>query len=284
MTNGHRRGHANREWQQTSIVAFISLSILLFAAKSVAQPQAMLEFHPRAVPLNRTMRVTLEVVWTGEADAFDIPHPDVSGLPEFEMVQQRVRATREGEENHVSHEIIMRPLKEGEYDLARIHLQFFGKDRDVATSIPLPKSMVTVVRPQFLGPVGKRVLGVGIAVAAGAAIVLILRSKRAARQREMEKLGTGDHARAELLHALESASPFLIEGEAARYLERLCELADSDELRPHIERREALEELAANVKFGGHTPSLDELNWAEKQVRAAIRKAFPEDAGQRGKA
>ena len=31
--------------------------------------------------------VTLEIVWSGEADVYDIPRPDTSALAEFEILE-----------------------------------------------------------------------------------------------------------------------------------------------------------------------------------------------------
>jgi hypothetical protein len=68
-----------------------------------------------------------------------------------------------------------------------------------------------------------------------------------------------------------------MEGDMGAYLEKLCALADSDELRAHAGKIEELRDLAESVKFGGLTPSPDQLRWAEKMVKNAIEKAYPAD-------
>lgn len=251
---------------------------MFLACRAAAQPQVTLKPRTRAIPLNRTLIVTLELVWAGEADVYDVPQPDLSGLPEFEAVDRQLSAMRRGGENLLRYEFMMKPLKEGEYDLGRMRVEYFEKGRDVPTAIYLPRTPVKVVSPEVLGPRAKTAVVIGMLVAASAAaIALVVRSRRMSREKTLSEFETAMHTRAGLLAKLDDARLFLIEGETGTYLEKLLELADSDALRPHAERTDELRELAEDVKFGGHTASPDQLTWAEKLVRNAIRKTFPDD-------
>ncbi len=256
----------------------LTVVILFLACRASAQPQATLKPRTKALPLNRTLTVTLELVWAGEADVYDVPQPDLSGLPEFETVDRQLSAMRRGDENLLRYEFVMKPLKEGEFDLSRMRVEYFEKGRDVPTAIYLPRTPVKVVSPEALGPRAKTAVGIGMVAAACAFVIaLVTRSRRMSREKRLSELETAVQTRACLLARLDDARPLLIEGKIGTYLEKLLNLVDSDALRPHAEKTDELRELAEDVKFGGHIASPDQLNWAEKLVRNAIRKAFPDE-------
>jgi len=114
----------------------IILLIISLSGVSAAQPQATIRSSPPKVPLNRNLNVTLEIVWSGEADVYDIPRPDTSALAEFEILSHGLATEKRGAENVLRHEFVMQPLKEGEYDMGRIRVQYYEKDRDVPMPIP----------------------------------------------------------------------------------------------------------------------------------------------------
>jgi len=252
--------------------------IILLAGSSVAQPQATLRPSPKTVPLNRLLRVTLEIVWAGEADVYDVPQPDLSGLPEFAILEQSLSATRKGDKNLMKYEFVMKPLKEGEYDLDRIVVKYYEKGVDIPTAIPLPQTLIRVV-PRELAPRGVIsgiVIGV-LAAAAGLAVFFATHKKKSMRQERSDATQAASRRRESLLAELSGAAPLRIEGEMGAYMEKLLALADSDELRPHVDRIEDLRDLTENVKFAGLAPSPDQLRWAEKLVKKAIKMAFPEE-------
>lgn len=266
--------------RQTRTIA-LAVFILFLACRAAAQPQATLTPRSKAIPLNRTLILTLELVWAGEADVYDVPQPDLSGLPEFETVDRRLSAMRRGGENLLRYEFTMKPLKVGEYDLDRMRVEYFEKGRDVPTAVHLPRTPVKVVAPEMLGPRAKTAIGASVLVAVcGVVIAMVARSRRMSREKTLSQLETDMQTRVALLAELDDARLLLIEGETGAYLEKLLELADSDPLRLHAERTDELRELAEDVKFGGHAASPDQLNWAEKMVRNAVRKAFPDKDGR----
>ena len=107
-----------------------------------------------------------------------------------------------------------------------------------------------------------------------------MRRREKSLKREQEESEIAGQTRADLLVELNTARSLLIEGEIGEYLESLYKLADSEALRPHCEKKDELWELKESAKFGGYSVSPDQLRWAEKLVRNAIRKAFPDKDGQ----
>lgn len=92
LNRSTRSGIASRDYKHirlalTGKVAIILLFIL--SGSSAAQPRATIRPDSRAVPLNRQLRVTLELTWTGDADAYDVPQSDVSALAEFEIAERK---------------------------------------------------------------------------------------------------------------------------------------------------------------------------------------------------
>lgn len=271
-------GHAYAGPRQAKSVAFIILFILSLASRSAAEPQAALKPHSPKVPLNRELRVTLELAWAGEADVYDIPQPDTSVLPEFRVINRKIFATRNGDENRLQYEFTMKPLKEGEYDLGRMQVKYYEKDKDIPTPISLPHTMVKVLPAELLSTRAKAGIGAcAVGAIAVVAMVLFVRSRKVAEKKKMTESETLSHARANLLVKLDGARPLLLEGKTGEYLDILCGIAESVELRPHIEKLDDLRDLAEGVKFGGHTSSPDQLGWAEKLVRTAVEKAFPHE-------
>jgi hypothetical protein len=256
----------------------IILLLFLFSGPVAAQPQAKITPNPQSVPLSRSINVTLELTWAGEADVYDIPQPDVSALKEFQILERSLSTERRGDENVLRHKLVMQPLEEGEYDLGRMSVQYFEKDKDVPVSLPLPETLVEVT-PREIIPRGIRngiiigLLGAGV----GIGISLAAQRKKRLRQKKLGSALAADRMREEFSTKLADAVTLRIEGDLGAYLEGLCALADSAELRPHIEKLEELSELAENVKFGGLAPSPDQLSWAEKLIKSAVKKAFPVD-------
>lgn len=258
--------------QQIVLIFFI----LLLAGRAIAQPQARLRHRPHSVPLNRIMEVTLELMWTGEADIYDIPQPNLSGLAGFEIVERNLGASRKGDQNQLRFDYVLRPLKEGNYDLARMKVEYYEKGKDVPVAIPLPRTMVKVIKPEILSQRAKLAIGAGVGIAAVACAGLGIWRKRKEKQKRMKEKAQGaEQRRANLLAQLNSARAFRIEGETGKYLETLCALAESDALQRYTEKIDELHQLADDVKFGGHILSPDQLNWTENIIRNAIRKAFP---------
>lgn len=92
LNRSTRSGIASRDYKHirlalTGKVAIILLFIL--SGSSATQPRATIRPDSRAVPLNRQLRVTLELTWTGDADAYDVPQSDVSALAEFEIAERK---------------------------------------------------------------------------------------------------------------------------------------------------------------------------------------------------
>jgi len=274
------RGRGSSGWRPAGAAAFVFLIILL-AGYSVAQPQATFRPSPKTVPLNRLLRVTLEIVWAGEADVYDIPQPDLSGLPEFAILERSLSATRKGDENLMKYEFVMKPLKEGEYDLDRMVVKYYEKGVDIPTDVVLPQTIVRVLPGEIVPRKAKIALSVGALVAAAAlAGFLAVRAKKSARKSKADASEAGGRKRESLLAELSGAASLRIEGEMGAYMEKLFALADSDELRPHVDRIEDLRDLTENVKFAGLAPSPDQLRWAEKLVKKAIKMAFPEEEAE----
>ena len=167
---------------------------------------------------------------------------------------------------------------EGEYDLGRMSVQYFEKDKDVPVSLPLSQALVEVT-PREIIPRGVKsgiIIGL-LAAAAGLAIALAMQRKKKLQQEEIGSALAVDRVRDEFSAKLGAAVTLRIEGDLGEYLANLCELADSAELRPHIGNVEELRELAENVKFGGLAPSPDQLSWAEKLIKKAIKETVPLD-------
>jgi hypothetical protein len=278
-TNGKSRRGFRQIGQTAGIRAAIILLLFLLSAPATAQPVATLVPRPESVPLNRSIHVTLELAWTGEADVYDIPQPDTSALSEFQIVERSLSAERRGEENVLTHKFVMQPLKEGEYDLGLIRSQYFEKDKDTPTLIPLPRTIVKVT-PREIIPRGvlTGIMAGILSAAAGIAVVLASRKKKRLAMKQEDSAQASDKKREEFLQELSAAAILRIEGETGDYLKKLSALANSVELEPHIEKLEELRELAENVKFGGLTPSPDQLSWAERLVKKAIEKAFPAES------
>jgi len=269
-----RRGRAG--YGLAKEIAIIIPFILLFAVQSAAEPQAKLEAHSRTVTRNGRLRVALELVWTGEADLYDIPRPDLSGIPDFDVLEIEISTERRGDENRLRYSLALEPMKEGEYDLGQMKVEYFEKGQDVATAIYLPQTIIKVTGPALIGRKGKLAVAVGaILLACAAAAGHIFRSRERTREASRDNLAAKRHTRDGLLAELGAARRFRIEGEIGNYLDTLCMLAESERLKPHIHNTDELKELTENVKFGDLTPSPDQLDGAEKAIRNAIREAFP---------
>ncbi len=257
-------------------IAIIIPFILLFAGQSAAEPQAKLEAHSPTVPRNGRLRVALELVWAGEADLYDIPRPDLSDIPDFDVLEIEIFTERRGDENRLRYSLALEPMKEGEYDLGQMKVEYFEKGQDVATAIELPQTIIKVTGPALIGRKGKLAVAVGaVLIACAAAAGSILRSRERTRKTSRDDLAAKRHTREGLLAELDAARRFRIEGETGTYLDTLCMLAASESLKPHTRNTEELNELKENVKFGDLTPSPDQLDGAEKSIRNAIREAFP---------
>jgi hypothetical protein len=225
----------------------------------------------------------LEVEWTGDVDAYDIPQPDVSMLSEFRVVGRSLSAERKDGTNVLRHDILLQPLKEGEYDVGRIRVEYFEKDKDVPRQIPLPQTMVTVAPPRLLPSGATTAAAIGAFVVALAGVAIILARKKGARLRKPLNAGSVRRRRRdELLSGFNEAISLRIEGRNDAYMDRLCTLAGEKELEPHIGTLDQLHELAENVKFGGLILTPDQQIWAEKKVKNAIREAFPIDDTEEG--
>lgn len=252
--------------------------ILLFilSGSSQAQPRATIRPSSTAVPLNEQLHIALEVEWTGDVDAYDIPQPDVSMLSEFRVVRSSLSAERKNGRNVLKHDIVLQPLKEGEYDMGRIRLEYFEKNRDVPVQIPLPKTMVTVVPPRLIPDKAVTAAAVGALIVAVVGVTIILVRRDGTRKRK--RSGAAPEARRtrdELLAELNEAISLRIAGETGAYLDGLYALAGAPEVEPHIGALDQLRELTEGVKFGGLILSPDQQEWAEKKVKNAIRLAFP---------
>jgi hypothetical protein len=256
-------------------VVFVLL-ISSFASTANSQPQARITFHPQKVHLNRFLHVTLELVWSGEADVYDIPRPDLSALPDFEVAEQSISASRKGEGNTLTFQLVLKPLKEGTYNLGLMKVSHFEKGKDVAAPVSLPEAVVQVQPPEALGFGAKAGLAAGAAIAACAGgFFFVIRAKarsRKWREREQEE---DVSLREGFLADLKKARRLLIDGEPGRYVEALVGLMESDTLRPHVQRIDEARALAESLKYGGQAASPDQLKWAEKLVKEAIEKAFP---------
>ena len=219
-------------------LAILFVFIILLADYAIAQPQATLKCHPCSVPLNRNLEVTLELVWAGEVDVYDIPQPDLSGLASFEIVERSLSAARKNGHNQLRFDFIMKPSKEGEYDLAGMKANYFEKGKDIPVAVVLPQTVVKVVKPELLSRRVKMGIGLGLGVAAGImAVLAVVRQKKKFREILLNETKTAGRAREELLTQLRSIRTFRIEGDIGKYLERLCGLAGSDALRGYVERQ-----------------------------------------------
>jgi hypothetical protein len=255
---------------------FAFIIFLFFASQSDAQPQATLKPHEQTAPLNRELRVTLELVWKGEADLYDVPQPDLSELEGLEVVARNLSAERSGNENRLRYEFMLKPLREGELDLGQMRANYYEKGEDAPVLISLPRTPVIITGPELLGRTAKAAIGLGLAmITAGVVGIRIFRSRKASIAKKRQDSDAAEATRSNLLARVERARSLLIEGNPAAYFETLCEIASSEPLRASSQKLDELLDLTETVKFGSHTPSPDEIRWAEKQVRAAILKAFP---------
>ena len=254
------------------------MSIILAPAFSAAQPQATLKVKPQTVPLNRELCVTLELAWAGEADVYDIPPPDISPLAAFEALERSLSTAREDGQNLLRHEFVMKPLVEGEHDLGRMIVTYYEKGVDIPTTIPLSRTMVKVVPRELVprGVINGIIIGL-LSAAVGLAVFFATQRKKSLRRERIDSAMDSKRRREELSADLSNALILRMEGDMGAYLEKLCALTDSDELRAHAGKIEELRDLAESVKFGGLTPSPDQLRWAEKMVKNAIEKAYPAD-------
>jgi hypothetical protein len=270
-------GTMHRGCKRIGLVSAGAIAIILLfilSGASQAQPRATIQPSPQAVPLNQQLNITLELVWTGEVDAYDIPQPDASMLAEFRVVGRSLSAERRDGENVLRHDILLQPLKEGEYDVSRIRVGYFEKEKDVPMRISLPQTMVTVLPPKLIPNSIWVAAGVSAFAAAAVTAVMIVRGKI---RKNNGPVSAVSGRRDELLLELNDAVALRIEGEIGAYMDKLCALANAKELEPHIGKLDQLRELTESVKFGGLIPSPDQLSWAEKKVKGAIREAFPID-------
>ena len=258
--------------------AILSFFIILLAGQAAAQPQATVSRYPQSVPLNRLLKITLEVVWAGEADVYDIPQPDLSALTDFEVIDRGLSATREGNDNKLRYDFVMKPHKQGEYDLAAMKVKYFEKGKDIPTIIPLSSTVVKVGPRELLSWRAKMGIGLGAAlVACVIAISVMIRNRKRAQEDMLDAAKTAEHTRTSLLAELNAARSFRIEGATGEYLEQLSALAALDPLQGHIDKLAELRQLTEDVKFGGHIASPDQLNWAENLLKRAIHNTFPAD-------
>jgi hypothetical protein len=257
-------------------VLFLNSAVL--TGKGYSQPQAHIVPHPEKVHLNELLQVTLELVWSGEVDMYDIPGPDLSGLPEFKLQEQSLSASRRGEENVLTYQFTLKPLKEGSFDLGTMNVRYFEKGKDVPVTAELPQCLVTVQPPERFGAGAKAGIAVGATfVAGGLVFFLMMRTRTRTKEKAVKSSDEAMHVRADLLAELESAKRLLLEGETGRYVEELCRLLESDPLRPFAQKAGELHELAESLRFGAQAASPDQLKWAEKSVRESIEKAFPQN-------
>ena len=274
LNRSTRSGIASRDYKHirlalTGKVAIILLFIL--SGSSAAQPRATIRPDSRAVPLNRQLRVTLELTWTGDADAYDVPQPDVSALAGFEIAERGLSAERKNETSVLRYEFILQPLKHGEYDLGRIRVKYFEKGGDTPTIIPLPRTPIEVLPRELLPPRARIAVVIGAVAVLGVAITIIVRGRRG----KSGAVSASDTRRDELSTQLKGARSLRIEGEFGEYMQALSRLARSKQLAPHVAGLDDLLGLTEKVRFGGLIPSPEQLDWAEKTVKKAIRAAFP---------
>jgi hypothetical protein len=268
------RGHIAAAALKSGAIVF--LFSLALAREGFPQPQARIILHPQKVHLNRLAHVTLELLWTGEADLYDIPGPDLSALADFEVTEQSISAVRRGNENFLTYEFTLKPKKEGKYDLGRIKLNYFEKGKDVPVAVALPGASVTVLPPELLSFGAKAGIGAGAAIAFGAMIgFFLLQGRKKIRTQEKRQSEEALQTRSGMQEEFERAKRLLIEGETGRYLDDLRRLMESDALRPHAQKLDDLRALADSLKYGGGAISPDQIEWAEKLVKEAMEKAFP---------
>jgi hypothetical protein len=204
-------GRVRVGYGQAGIIAFL-LFILTGAGQSFAQPRASLKPSSQVVPLNRSVHVALTLTWVGEADVYDIPQPDLSGLPKFKLVEMELSATRRGNENHLRYELVMESLEEGEYDLDRMRVEYYEKGKDVPTSVPLHRATVRVISPELLGGRVKLAIAGGVVLAVVAvAAILIIRYRKKSFRRGLDKSDIAEQVRGGLLAELTAARSLLIE-------------------------------------------------------------------------
>ncbi len=246
--------------------------LLILSGSSAAQPQAVISLSPQAVPLNRQLRLTLEITWTGEADAYDVAQPDVSALTEFEVVERSLFAERKDDTNVLTHAFVLQPLMQGEFDAGRIQVEYSEKGSDAPRLIPLPWTPIKALPPEHLFSLGTKVAA---SVVGALAVVAIGAALAFSRRKTRGRAATAQEREEEFANRLGKAASLRIEGEFGAYMEELCEMAESDRLRPFIVKRDELSEFSEKVRFGGLIPSPDQLSWAERKVNHAIRIAFP---------
>lgn len=255
---------------------FVFLYIFLAAADITAQPEARLALDPQEVHLNRLLHLNLELAWEGEADVYDIPRPDLSAIPDFKIVGQSISATRKGDKNMLNYHLVLKPLKEGTYDLNRMKVTYYEKGKDIPTAIDLPSAIIQVRPPQALGYTAEAGIAAGLSLAlCTAAGYIVIRSKKKAQRGRAAEIAANDRTRARIVAEIEGTRRLLLEGETGRYLEALCGILESEALRAHAEKLDELRELANSVKYSGQAASPDQLKWAEKLVKETVEKAFP---------
>ena len=274
LNRSARSGTTSRDYKHirpalTGKIAIILLFIL--SGSSAAQPRATIRPDPRAVPLNRQLHVTLELTWTGDADAYDVPQPDASALAEFDIVGQSLSAERKNETNVLRYEFMLQPLKQGEYDLGRIRVKYFERDGETPITIPLPRTPIEVLPRELLPRRARVAVIIGAVAILGIAATKIVRGRRG----KSSAVSASDPRRDELSTQLKGARSLRIEGEFGAYMGALSGLARSKQLAPHVAGLDDLLGLTEKVRFGGLVPSPDQLDWAEKIVKKAIRAAFP---------
>ena len=257
-------------------VLFLNSAVL--AGEGYSQPQARIVPYPEKVHLNRLLQVTLELVWSGEVDVYDIPGPDFSALPEFELQEQSLSASRRGEENFLTYRFVLKPLKEGSFDLGEMKVHYFEKGKDQPITAELPQCLVAVLPPEKVGGGAKAGIAAGATAAVGGfAFFLMMRTRKKAKEQAAKSSREAMRVRGDLLTELESAKRLLLEGETGSYMKELCRLLESDALQPFAQKTDELHELAESIEFGGQVPTPDQLKWAEKSVKETIEKAFPQN-------
>ncbi len=251
---------------------------LLYATLSAAQPQARVELHPQKVHVGALLHVTLETLWSGEADVYDIPRPDLASLPDFEIVGQSLSAAKRGKENALTYSFDLKPKKEGAYDLNQMAVHYYEKGKDVPTAISIPSAVVQVLPPERITATTEvALLSATLLVGGGSLALVFSRRKRRGQKRLLEKRQGDSLTRARLHEEIDAGRRLLIEGETGAYIESLCRILESEQVQPHGQKAQELRALADSVKYGGLAPSPDQLKWAERTVRQAIDNAFPAD-------
>jgi len=255
--------------------------LILSAATSLcsAAPQVGVRLPERDPIIGKPFSLTVTVGWQGDAADYlflpiELPERDGVSVRDYSMSSSTI-----GEENRVEYAALLIVDNEGKTDLGRIAVPYRTADSEEEQSVQSDPVAINVRRNPLPMQI---VMG---AVSAGAAVLLVILSRRVAESRREERerrvrLEKADRT-LELIEKLEELKSLRVAGDLDAYLTGLTQVAA--ECGPSVSESGAYEELktlAERTKFDGYHPSVEELDSSYRTVERWIKRGADRSVGE----